>query len=124
MINLQSGTSSVVWLAIKESLPAGYTQSNYKLTITEPVSGLAKVFYPQATETNYIWSRFTISVGSSESSSTASIPTINLYPGILHYNMVDTISGATLSIGLVTVSKTETPVPTIVRTKDTKVYKR
>lgn len=124
MINLESGTYSIVWLALKESLPAGYTHSNYKLTITDPLSGSLKVFYPQATETNYLWSRFTISVGSSESATSSATPTINLTPGIYHYNMVDTISNTELIKGLVTVEKTTVITPTISRTKDVKTYKR
>ena len=124
MINLNSGTSSLVLLSLTEALPDGYTQSNYKFTFTEPLSGSSKVFYPLSYESGYKWSSFTISVGTPESSLTASYPTLNLAPGIWNYIVSDTISGNTLNQGMLKVIETKVPTPTISRTKDIRTYKR
>jgi len=121
MINLNTGTSSIVWIALREALPSGYTQSNYKFIFTEPLSGSTKVFYPSATETGYKWSKFNITVGTPESLTQS---TVNMAPGIWHYLVQDTYSGLTLSIGLLTVHKSIAPTPTISRTKDVRTYKR
>ena len=124
MINLDNGATNSVWLSLRESLPAGYTQSNYKFTFTEPVSGSTKVFYPTATETGYKWSKFLIAVGTPEVLGTASSPRINMATGIWNYSITDTISSTELETGLVTVFESVTPTPSISRTKDVRTYKR
>lgn len=122
MINLTTGTNSV-WLSIRESLPAGYTQSNYKFSFIEPLSNTTKVLYPSAVETGYKWSSFTISVGTVESL-TASAPTVNLSPGLWHYIVTDTISGNELNRGILSVTASKVATPSISRTKDVRTYKR
>ena len=114
MITIEKGMTNSVWISVKDALPAGYTQSTYKFTFTEPLSNTQKVFYPSAVETGYKWTKFLIAEGKPEN---LLGPKLDLAAGLWHYTITDTISNTILHRGLVNVVETKTLTPSIVTGK-------
>lgn len=81
MINLTPGSTSSIWMSLREDLPVGSTAS-FKFTFTNDITGLKKVFYPTDLQPDNKWSRFEIAVGTPENLST---PKLNMSPGMWSY---------------------------------------
>lgn len=102
MINLTPGTTSSVWMSLREDLPVGSTAS-FKFTLTNDVTGSVKTFYPTDLQPTNKWSRFNIAVGTPENLSQSKL---NLSPGMWSY--VVEAGSAILETGKVLVTETTT----------------
>lgn len=102
MINLTPGTTSSIWLSLREDVPYGSTAS-FKFTFTNDVTGSQKVFYPTDLQPDNKWSRFEIAVGTPEN---LNLPRLNLASGMWSY--VIEAGTAILETGKVLVEETKT----------------
>lgn len=81
MINLTPGTTSSVWMSLRESVPYGNTAS-FKFVFTNDISGSSKTFYPTDLQPTNKWSRFLIGCGTPEN---LSQPRLDLAAGMWSY---------------------------------------
>lgn len=119
MIYLTPGSTSSVWLSLRESVPVGSTAS-FKFTLTNDMTGSVKTFYPTDLQPTNKWSSFSIGCGTPENLSGS--VRLDLRPGM--WSLVVEAGTASLETGKVIVKETKTWTVLDRPAKNTAVLKR